>query len=88
MRTSFRRSFARDLSRIGDRSVLRRIQQVIEAVESADDLQQVSGLKKISGASHFFRIRTGEYRIGIVVERDRVEFVRCLHRRDIYRYFP
>jgi mRNA interferase RelE/StbE len=30
----------------------------------------------------------GDYRIGISVEGDEVEFVRCLHRRDIYRYFP
>ena len=88
MRISFRKSFARDLSKIRDRSVLRRIQQTIEAVESATALQQVSGLKKLSGTNRFYRIRLGEYRIGVAVENDLVEFVRCLHRRDIYRYFP
>jgi len=48
----------------------------------------VSNLTKLSGSSGFYRIRVGDYRIGIAVEEDEVEFVRCLHRRDIYRYFP
>jgi hypothetical protein len=26
--------------------------------------------------------------IGLAVEGEVVEFVRCLHRREIYRYFP
>jgi mRNA interferase RelE/StbE len=30
----------------------------------------------------------GDYRIGIEVLEDEVIFVRMLHRRDIYRYFP
>ncbi len=40
----------------------------------------------MSGTANFYRIRVGEYRIGIVVEGDRVDFVRCLPRRDLYRF--
>jgi len=32
--------------------------------------------------------RIGEYRIGVALEGSEVEFVRCLNRRDLYRYFP
>ena len=45
-------------------------------------------LKKISGTTDFYRIRVGDYRIGIVAGDDEAEFVRCLPRRDLYRYFP
>ena len=45
-------------------------------------------MKKLSGASGFYRIRVGDYRVGIAVEDETVEFVRVLHRRDIYRAFP
>ncbi len=31
-------------------------------------LREVSNLTKISGSSGFYRIRVGDYRIGIVVE--------------------
>jgi mRNA interferase RelE/StbE len=88
MNTAFRKSFERDLKKIKDQDLLDRIRGAIEEVEAADDLQSISNLKKISGSADFYRIRVGEYRIGIVVEADTVEFVRCLPRRDLYRFFP
>lgn len=88
MRTSFRASFARDLKKVGDRSVVEHVRRIIEAVEKANDLQEISGLKKMSGGGSYYRIRIGDWRVGVVMTGDEVEFVRCLHRRDIYRYFP
>ncbi|MBP1468695.1 type II toxin-antitoxin system RelE/ParE family toxin [Candidatus Chloroploca sp. M-50] len=36
----------------------------------------------------YYRIRIGDYRLGLFVEDDTITVVRFLHRRDIYRYFP
>ena len=36
----------------------------------------------------YFRIRIGDFRIGLRLENDTLIFVRCLNRKDIYRYFP
>lgn len=33
-------------------------------------------------------MRVGEFRIGITVKQDTVVFVRCLDRKEIYKYFP
>ena len=88
MKVAFRQSFERDLRKIRDRSALRRVRQVVEQVEDANSLQDVQNVRKLGGAAGFFRIRVGEYRIGIALVADEVEFVRCLHRRDMYRYFP
>ena len=88
MNTAFRKSFARDLKKIKDPDLLERIRKVIEGVEAADDLQEIGGLRKIAGTPNFYRIRVGDYRIGTVVEGDKVDFVRCLPRRDLYRFFP
>ena len=52
------------------------------------ELQAIDDLKELSGVEGFFRIHIGEYRIGLFVEGKTVEFVRCLNRRDLYRYFP
>jgi mRNA interferase RelE/StbE len=84
----FRKSFERDLKKIKDRAILAQVRQAIEGVEAAASLKEISGIKKLSGVSDFYRIRIGEYRIGLAVEASEVEFVRCLHRRKIYRYFP
>ena len=36
----------------------------------------------------YYRIRVGDYRVGFVFEQGAVTFVRCLNRKEIYRYFP
>jgi mRNA interferase RelE/StbE len=88
MRTHFRRSFVRDLKKVRDRRVLEQVELAITAVEAAGAVHEVADMKKMSGSSGFYRIRVGEYRIGLTVEGDEVEFVRVLHRREIYRHFP
>jgi mRNA interferase RelE/StbE len=88
MKTAFRKSFARDLKKVKDRVVLEPARQGIEEMEDAATLEEVSNLKKLSGTGNFYRIRLGDYRIGVVVEGGAVEFVRCLPRRDLYRFFP
>ena len=88
MKAVFRKSFARDLKRIKDQGIRNRILQAIEQVESVSNLQSIDGLKKLSGSGSFFRIRIGDYRIGLAFDGESVEFVRCLPRRDLYRYFP
>ena len=88
MKTAFRKSFTRDLKKLKDNDMLERVQRVIEEVEAATNLQEIGNLKKMSGTTDFYRIRIGDYRIGPAMEGDTIEFVRCLARRDLYRYFP
>ncbi|MGQ0594855.1 MAG: type II toxin-antitoxin system RelE family toxin [Gammaproteobacteria bacterium] len=88
MKVAFRQSFARDLKKIKDKRVVEQLKQAIAQVEAANNLHELGGLTKLGGTGGYYRIRVGDYRIGIVLEVGEVEFVRCLHRRDIYRYFP
>lgn len=88
MKVAFRQSFARDLKKVRDQVVLDRIRRAIERVERAATMQEIRDLKKISETNNFYRIRVGDYRLGAVMEGGQVEFVRCLPRRDLYRFFP
>jgi len=94
VRTEFRKSFERDLRKVErDREILDRIRAAIEEVEAAEQLRELTNIKKLSGGTgDYYRLRVGEYRLGLDVEQEADEvvvvFVRCLHRRDIYRYFP
>lgn len=88
MKIAFRSSFARDLKRLKDQQLRAKIKELIEEIEKADNLQQIGQLKKLSASDSFYRIRIGDYRIGLSVESDNVELVRFLHRREIYRFFP
>ena len=88
MNTRFRESFANDLSALTDAGLRRRIQRVIEQVEAARTFQQIPNLKRLDAKGKYYRIRVGDYRLGFVFEQGAVTFVRCLDRKEIYRYFP
>jgi mRNA interferase RelE/StbE len=88
VKSSFRKSFVRDLKKIKDSALRERVREAVEEVEAAEKLSEIDSLKKLSGTGNYYRIRIGDYRIGLVVKKDEVEFVRCLPRRDLYRFFP
>lgn len=73
---------------MNDRSIRERVSEVIDAVKAANNLDEVTGVKKLQASANLFRIRVGEFRIGIRAIGEDVVFVRCLHRKDIYRHFP
>ncbi|MGH8000971.1 MAG: type II toxin-antitoxin system RelE family toxin [Brasilonema sp.] len=50
--------------------------------------EEITNLKKLKGYDNAYRIRIGDYRIGIIFDDETVMFQRVLHRKDIYRYFP
>lgn len=60
----------------------------LEQLEAAEALESIHSLRKLAGASGFYRIRVRYYRIGLAVSDDGIECVRCLHRRNIYKRFP
>ena len=87
MKVEFKRSFTKDLRKIKDKALLKRVRETIEEVERARSLSEIEGVRKLIGEDRYYRIRIGDYRIGIIVEEEVTVFVRFLHRRDIYRYF-
>jgi len=88
MKIEFRASFAKDLRKIKEKTVKRQVLDVISLVENARDLQELENLKKLRGGEDYYRVRVGDYRLGLVLVGDTLVFVRFLHRKDIYRYFP
>jgi mRNA-degrading endonuclease RelE of RelBE toxin-antitoxin system len=88
VKVEFRKSFGRDLRKVSDRTIRERVEEIIEQVERAKTLEKVPNVKKLRGYDLYYRIRVGDYRIGIRVDRDTIIIIRLLHRKDMYRYFP
>lgn len=84
----FKASFASDLRALKDKSFLERVKALIATIESAETLLEIPNLKKSRGGGAYYRVRLGDYRVGLVVEENAIVFVRMLHRREVYRYFP
>jgi len=88
VKVEFRESFAKDLKGVEDKGLLKRAKEIIEVIEKADSLAEMSNLKKLKGGGNYFRLRIGDYRIGIALVDNTVVFVRFLNRKDIYKFFP
>ncbi len=88
MKIDFKKSFTRDLGKLKDKSLKKRVADAINQVEKAEVLTDVKPLERLKDGESYFRIRVGNYRIGLRLDDETIVFVRFLHRKDIYRYFP
>lgn len=88
MKTEFRKSFQKDLSDIKNKALRQKVKAVIEEVEAAHTLADISNLKKLQAKGNFYRIRISDYRLGLSLTQDTITFVRLLSHKDIYKYFP
>lgn len=89
MTVEFDKSFSKSLDRINDPLVLAKIVNVITELDDAEVLSKVRNIKKLSGFKNYYRIKLGDYRIGIeLMDFQTIRFIIVAHRKDIYRIFP
>ena len=88
MRIEFKESFLKDLRRLKDKKVKDKVRVIICDIERAKNILEIKNLRKLKGYKNFYRLRIGGYRMGIQVKGDNIIFVRILHRKEIYKYFP
>lgn len=88
MKLIFLSRFSKDLDKIKDASVKEKLISIISSAETAETVFQLRNIKKLAGDKISYRIRLGDYRIGIYYENGIIEFARIVHRKDIYKVFP
>jgi len=85
----YRQSFLRDLKKLKRQPVYDQVLELVfTTLPEVDRLSAVAGVEAMKGHRNRYRIRIGDYRVGIEVHGNRVEVMRVLHRREFYRYFP
>jgi len=89
MIVEFDKSFERSLKKVHDQVVLRRLKLLILKAERSTGLKQIPNIRKITGYSSYYRVRIGDYRVGIESRVDHtLRFIIIAHRKDIYKLFP
>ena len=88
MRIEFTATFERDLEGVTDQRIAERVVSAIENVRQAKTPHDIHQIKALKGTDKAYRIRIGEYRLGLYIVGDTVRFVHCLDRKEIYRFFP
>jgi len=89
MTVVYAKCFEEYLLRIKDSSIRKQIGKSIEKLEFAGSLREVTNIKAFIGYPGYYRLRSGDFRIGFYIENETT--VRLLivdHRSKIYREFP
>jgi mRNA interferase RelE/StbE len=89
VKTEYLPSFIKDLKKlkkIPDYSQIRLT--AFESIPECHNITEINNLKKIKGTKNAYRIRVGDYRLGVFIQNETITFSRVLHRREVYRYFP
>jgi mRNA interferase RelE/StbE len=88
MQVEFLEKFGKDLDKLTQSYVKDAVTKAIIRVEQANTLSEISNVKKLTGHKSAYRIRIGDFRIGIFVDGNKVQFARVADRKDIYNVFP
>ena len=89
MEIIFDQSFKKSLNKLNDKEISNKIEQIIIEIEKATSILDIANVKKMQGFKTFYRIRIGDYRIGVQMEASPViRFIIVLNRKDIYKKFP
>ena len=88
MEVDFTKNFLKILENIKNEVLLQKIQDSINNVIHANNIKEISNLKKLTGHQVYYRIKIGDYRIGIELIENKIKFLTFKHRKDIYKKFP
>lgn len=92
MNLSFKKSFVKQVNLL-PKDIKSNVLEIIDILHKADRLEDTFlDYKKLSGQKknkcHYYRIRTGSYRIGIEYIHPDVIVFCVLSRGDVYKQFP
>lgn len=88
MKVVFKKSFLKEIKKIKNQKLKDAIFEAITNVELVDSISEIKNIKNLTGFKDYYRIRIGDYRIGIKFENSAIYFVTVEHRKDVYKGFP
>ncbi|MBK5286502.1 MAG: type II toxin-antitoxin system RelE/ParE family toxin [Bacteroidia bacterium] len=88
MNVLYQKKFLKDLALIPQPQRKKIEHFVFNQLPSLRNFQEVKGAEKMTGYSHYYKIRFGDYRLGFHFINDTITLERILNRKEIYRYFP
>jgi mRNA interferase RelE/StbE len=85
----YSKTFLKDLTKV---SPLKRREQiekfVFEELPNFQSIEQAGNVEKMTGYNDYYKIRFGDYRVGLFKNGYIIELKRVLNRKEIYKFFP
>jgi len=88
LKVLYQKRFLKDLSHIPTKTRNQIEHFVFEEIFDFHSINDSAKIERMKGYPNFYKMRFGVYRVGLKKENDFIIFIRALHRKEIYRYFP
>ncbi|MDI6793146.1 MAG: type II toxin-antitoxin system RelE/ParE family toxin [bacterium] len=89
MEVQYRKLFLKDLKKLKGQPVYEQVFNLAFTIlPKVNKLRDVADVKIMRSSPNRYRIRIGNYRVGVELRGKTVEMMRALHRQEFYRYFP
>ena len=69
----YKASFHRDIKKLKDKEQAARLKEILSEIKAAKNLSEIKNIRKIEGFPNHYRIKTGDYRVGLVLSGDAIK---------------
>ena len=88
MNLTFDKSFSKKIDKLKNKELASKLIKVISDCEKANSISDIRNIKKLIGFKNYYRIKINDYRIGLEIQENNIDFITIAHRKDIYNLFP
>lgn len=89
MEISYTKTFLKDLLKVVPAKRRQQIENfVFEELPALSSIEAGGKIEKMIGYKNHYKIRFGDYRVGLLKNDKIIELQRVLNRKEIYRFFP
>lgn len=88
MQIEITKKFGKQVVKCKDSKIRNKLYLLVKEISESPDLTRIKNIKKLKGHQSMYRIRLQDYRIGLMLQGNKVILAAFDHRSDIYKYFP
>lgn len=88
MKLLIKDSFQKEVKKYKNEKLLKQVGETLEKIKLCKHIWDIGDVKLMQGSKNFFRIRVGDFRIGIKIEDETVFIIKFATRGNFYKNFP
>ena len=89
MEVTYTKTFLKDLAKVFPSKTRNKIEKfVFEELPAMDSITSIGTVEQMTGFKNYYKVRFGDFRVGLKKNTNTIELLRVLNRKEIYKYFP
>jgi mRNA-degrading endonuclease RelE of RelBE toxin-antitoxin system len=88
MKVLFRNSFLKDIKKLKSVTTVNFVHSAIDNCEKAVTISDIKNCEPLQSRGKFFKLKYGQYRFGIYIDKGTIEFLKFGIRQNFYNDFP